>query len=74
MVFLHLVHSIGNPHWDHLIPIRFLPSAEVVVGVLLSIGLHVTLLEVSSESVHILIVWQDGVGLSAVEIAVPNAQ
>lgn len=41
---------------------------------LLSIGLHISLLEVSSEPMEVLVIRQQGVGLSTVEVAVPDAQ
>ena len=41
---------------------------------LLSVGLHVSLLEVGGEAVHILVVGQEGVGLGAEEVPVPDSQ
>ncbi len=41
---------------------------------LLSVGLHVSLLEVGGEPVEVLVVREEGVGLGAVEVSVPDAQ
>ncbi len=41
---------------------------------LLSVGLHVSLLEVGGEPVEVLVVGEEGVGLGAVEVSVPDAQ
>lgn len=38
----------------------------------LAVGLHVALLEVGREAVHVLIVRQDGFGLGTVEVVVPQ--
>jgi hypothetical protein len=43
-------------------------------GHIFSVGFHVSLLEISRESVHILIVGQECVRLSTEEISVPNTQ
>ena len=43
------------------------------LGDVLSVGLHVSLLEVGSEAVHVLVVGEDGNGLGLVEIVVPQA-
>ena len=41
---------------------------------LLSVGLHVSLLEVGSEPMEVLVVRQQGVGLGTVEVAVPDTE
>ncbi len=41
---------------------------------LLSVGLHVALLEVGGEAVHVLIVRKKRVGLGAVEVAIPHSE
>lgn len=43
-------------------------------GYKFAVALHVALLEVSCESVQVLIVWQQCVGLSSIKIGIPNAQ
>ena len=43
-------------------------------GYLLSVGLHVSLLEVCGEPMKILVVRQESMSLGTVEVAVPNAQ
>src|SRR5262249_59778318 len=45
----------------------------VTVNVL-AVTLHVTLLKVSGETVHVLIIWQNSLRLSTKEIVVPDAQ
>ena len=40
----------------------------------LAVALHVALLEVGGEAVHVLVVGQDGDGARAVEIVVPDAE
>lgn len=44
------------------------------LGDVLSIGFHVTLLEIGSKAVHVLVIGQHGVGLTAVEVDIPDAQ
>src|SRR5688572_19728713 len=39
----------------------------------LTVRFHVALLEVSGKTVHVLVVWQDSFGFSAIEIVVPDA-
>lgn len=39
-----------------------------------TVTFHITLLEVCSETVHILIVWEQGMSLSTVEVGVPDAE
>ena len=39
----------------------------------LAVGLHVALLEVGREAGHVLVVREDGLGLVAVEVVVPDA-
>ncbi|KAI3477404.1 hypothetical protein L1887_60923 [Cichorium endivia] len=45
-----------------------------VLGDELAVGLHVALLEVVCELVHVLVVGEDGLGLSAEEVDVPDAE
>lgn len=40
----------------------------------LSVGLHVALLKVGGEAVHVLVVWEKCVRLGAVEVVVPDAE
>eukprot|EP00962_Isochrysis_galbana_P029201 scaffold9325_cov97-Isochrysis_galbana.AAC.1 len=48
--------------------------SEAVAPHPLAVGLHVGLLEVCREAVHVLVVGQDGVRLGPEEVAVPDAQ
>ena len=44
------------------------------LGDVLSVGLHVTLLEIGSKAVHVLVIGQQGVGLTTVAVDVLDAQ
>ncbi len=52
---------------------RLVVDALRVLGDEFTVGFHVTLLEVIGELVHVLIVRQDGLGLSTEEVDVPDA-
>ena len=43
-------------------------------GHTLAVALHVALLEVSGEAVHVLVIWQNGLRLGVEEIVVPDAE
>ena len=43
-----------------------------ILGDVLSVGLHVSLLKVSRKTVHVLVIRQDSDGLGAVEVVVPE--
>mmetsp|Transcript_16392 Transcript_16392/g.37595 ORF Transcript_16392/g.37595 Transcript_16392/m.37595 type:complete len:276 (+) Transcript_16392:412-1239(+) len=45
-----------------------------VLGDVLSVGFHVTLLEVGRESVHVLVVRQNGTGFAVVKVVVPDSE
>ena len=41
---------------------------------LLSVGFHVTLLEIGGKAMEILIVWKKGVGFASKEVSVPDSE
>mmetsp|Transcript_33483 Transcript_33483/g.81083 ORF Transcript_33483/g.81083 Transcript_33483/m.81083 type:complete len:339 (-) Transcript_33483:241-1257(-) len=44
-----------------------------VSGNVLSVGFHISLLEVGSESVHVLVIWQNGQGFGSEKVIVPKS-
>lgn len=52
----------------------YVPTKTFCPKTLLSIGLHVSLLEVSSKAVQVLVIRQQGMCFSTIEVRVPHSQ